>query len=197
GSVFRVRGRTRGRRGSNPRPPAWEADALPTELLPRDTTFTGNHSDRSHQYSTKSAKSPQATELFPRDTTFTGSHSDRSHQYSTKSAKSPQATELLPRDTTFTGNHSDRSHQYSTNLRSRRSSEPPVGFEPTTARLRIECSTPELRWRSNGAEGARTPDLCSAIAALSQTELQPQNPFTDHGRDRTRTCDLYDVNVAL
>ncbi len=24
--------------------------------------------------------------------------------------------------------------------------EPPVGFEPTTARLRIECSTPELRW---------------------------------------------------
>ena len=24
-----------GRRGSNPRPPAWEASALPTELLPR------------------------------------------------------------------------------------------------------------------------------------------------------------------
>lgn len=24
-----------GRRGSNPRPSAWEADALPTELLPR------------------------------------------------------------------------------------------------------------------------------------------------------------------
>lgn len=30
--------------------------------------------------------------------------------------------------------------------------EPPVGFEPTTARLRIECSTPELRWH-------RPPDL--------------------------------------
>jgi hypothetical protein len=30
------------------------------------------------------------------------------------------------------------------------SPEPPVGFEPTTARLRIECSTPELRWRSAG-----------------------------------------------
>ncbi len=26
-------------------------------------------------------------------------------------------------------------------------SEPPVGFEPTTARLRIESSTTELRWR--------------------------------------------------
>jgi hypothetical protein len=25
--------------------------------------------------------------------------------------------------------------------------EPPVRFELTTARLRIECSTPELRWR--------------------------------------------------
>ena len=24
-----------GKRGSNPRPPAWEASALPTELLPR------------------------------------------------------------------------------------------------------------------------------------------------------------------
>ena len=26
-------------------------------------------------------------------------------------------------------------------------SEPQVGIEPTTARLRIECSTPELLWR--------------------------------------------------
>jgi hypothetical protein len=29
----------------------------------------------------------------------------------------------------------------------RASREPLVGFEPTTARLRIECSTPELQWR--------------------------------------------------
>jgi hypothetical protein len=28
-------------------------------------------------------------------------------------------------------------------------SEPAVGIEPTTARLRIECSTTELRWRSS------------------------------------------------
>ena len=27
------------------------------------------------------------------------------------------------------------------------STKPPVGIEPTTARLRIECSTSELRWR--------------------------------------------------
>src|SRR5690606_34096813 len=57
---------------------------------------------------------------------------------------------------------------------SRASPEPPVGFEPTTARLRIECSTPELRWRgASGAEGSRTPDLCSAIAALSQLSYGP------------------------
>src|SRR6266508_4489556 len=29
--------------------------------------------------------------------------------------------------------------------------EPQVGFEPTTARLRIECSTPELLWPINSA----------------------------------------------
>ena len=30
-----------GRRGSNPRPSAWQADALPTELLPLDGHFGG------------------------------------------------------------------------------------------------------------------------------------------------------------
>ena len=30
-----------GRRGSNPRPSAWEADALPTELLPREYAYRG------------------------------------------------------------------------------------------------------------------------------------------------------------
>jgi hypothetical protein len=29
-----------GKRGSNPRPSAWEADALPTELLPLNTNYT-------------------------------------------------------------------------------------------------------------------------------------------------------------
>ena len=32
--------------------------------------------------------------------------------------------------------------------------EPLVGFEPTTARLRIESSTPELQWRGVGCPGA-------------------------------------------
>jgi hypothetical protein len=35
GSVVMIaRGKVSGRRDSNPRPSAWEADALPTELLP-------------------------------------------------------------------------------------------------------------------------------------------------------------------
>ena len=154
-----------GRRGSNPRPSAWEADALPTELLPRRRTAR-------------------------------------------------TASDLPP--------------------------EPPVGFEPTTARLRIESSTPELRWRrafhheprrppgggpftserdgcarrtrtsspdalraagpsqasataapdalgqaapspsgrrplQNGAEGTRTPGLLGAIQALSQLSYSPEH----------------------
>ena len=32
--------------------------------------------------------------------------------------------------------------------------EPLVGFEPTTARLRIECSTTELRWLTAGMRDA-------------------------------------------
>src|SRR5687768_1202316 len=69
-----------GRRGSNPRPSAWEADALPTELLP---------------------------------------HSQ------------------------------NRPAVYS---------EPPVRIELTTARLRIECSTSELRWQVCYVE-PRTPNV--------------------------------------
>ena len=76
------------------------------------------------------------------------------------------------------------------------SSEPLVGIEPTTARLRIECSTPELQWRYHslcaahrsgnnalaaptlpvhGAEGSRTPDLLNAIQALSQLSYSPNS----------------------
>lgn len=54
--------------------------------------------------------------------------------------------------------------------------EPPVGLEPTTARLRIECSTTELRWRRHdGAEGTRTPGLLGAIQALSQLSYSPDS----------------------
>ena len=133
-----------GRRGSNPRPSAWEADALPTELLPQTDRQT-----RCRRF----AVTPPAT--------------------SGCRARAQQA----PR-------------------------EPLVGIEPTTARLRIECSTPELQWhvllipdptpggggprpvhsawrldapRSDlsGAEGNRTLDLVIANDALSQLSYSP------------------------
>jgi hypothetical protein len=48
----------------------------------------------------------------------------------------------------------------------------------------------------SGDEGNRTPDLCSAIAALSQLSYVPKTTGAS-GRYKTRTCDLHDVNVAL
>ena len=56
---------------------------------------------------------------------------------------------------------------------------------------------------NSGAEGIRTPDLSVANAALSQLSYGPDSarpatePQASSGRDRTRTCDLHDVNVAL
>ena len=56
---------------------------------------------------------------------------------------------------------------------------------------------------ASGAEGSRTPDLSVANAALSQLSYGPDSagpatePQASNGRDRTRTCDLHDVNVAL
>ena len=55
----------------------------------------------------------------------------------------------------------------------------------------------------SGAEGSRTPDLSVANAALSQLSYGPSSAWSAmgiaglSGRDRTRTCDLHDVNVAL
>ena len=54
--------------------------------------------------------------------------------------------------------------------------EPAVGIEPTTARLRIECSTTELRWRSRA--GANTP----AHHLPSETAC----PGADSNRDALR-----------
>src|SRR5438046_6556071 len=58
--------------------------------------------------------------------------------------------------------------------------EPPVGFEPTTARLRIESSTTELRWRG--------PNLATCCATrYSTSALRPPSldPFAhDQGKHR-------------
>ena len=61
-----------------------------------------------------------------------------------------------------------------------REQEPPVGFEPTTARLRIESSTTELRWRGPNLA------MCSALR-YSTSALRPPSldPFAhDQGQHR-------------
>src|SRR2546430_6803623 len=73
--------------------------------------------------------------------------------------------------------------------------EPPVGFEPTTARLRIESSTTELRWRrshnlatqgrarysfanrsSLNGNPSRTPRSVSSLSARRTSPGVPYNP---------------------
>jgi hypothetical protein len=68
--------------------------------------------------------------------------------------------------------------------------------------LDYESSALPLSYGGNhGAEGNRTPDLCSAIAALSHLSYSPFEAIgyrlSANGRYKTRTCDLHDVNVAL
>ena len=62
---------------------------------------------------------------------------------------------------------------------------------------RLPIPPPERCGSTNGAEGNRTPDLLSAIQALSQLSYGPDVLRSMDGRERTRTSDLYDVNVAL
>ena len=102
-----------GRRGSNPRPSAWEADALPTELLPHILRYEPEPSHRARAACEELSYSP----------IFFGEHRSPSHL----------------RDPDLRGSNY--------NPTGRSLPEPPVRFELTTARLRIECSTPELRWR--------------------------------------------------
>src|SRR5216117_445934 len=54
--------------------------------------------------------------------------------------------------------------------------EPPVGFEPTTARLRIESSTTELRWRAPNL--ARPPAPCYGPAARTCRAGRSNSAFT-------------------
>src|SRR5215831_10451399 len=68
-------------------------------------------------------------------------------------------------------------------------SEPAVGIEPTTARLRIECSTTELRWRSLASDDRGTcPGTDSNRDALRHHPLKMAClPISPPG-----PCDLYD-----
>src|SRR5437660_184747 len=53
--------------------------------------------------------------------------------------------------------------------------EPPVGFEPTTARLRIESSTTELRWRGCTATTYRIGREVYAVVPMVVPKLAPRS----------------------
>jgi hypothetical protein len=147
-----LRNSTSGRRGSNPRPSAWEADALPTELLPRSFRIGGCEVTELSYSRTQNI----ATRLRYKEPSQNFATRLRiCRAFLSRFIVAPLCSAVL------------------------RPYEPLVGIEPTTARLRIECSTPELQWLSRlcgeyGADRDRTGDLCSAIAALSQLSYSPE-----------------------
>src|SRR6184192_1247464 len=53
--------------------------------------------------------------------------------------------------------------------------EPPVGFEPTTARLRIESSTTELRWRGYTAMTYRIGREVYAVVPMVVPKPTPRS----------------------
>jgi len=137
-----------GRRGSNPRPSAWEADALPTELLPRsDGAAPADHPLAPEQPALRTkfgALSYSRALMVPRLRTI---HSLLNNPPAEQCFRAPSYSRALtvPRLRTLRITPGPTfQYRRSPALRP----EPPVRFELTTARLRIECSTPELRWRS-------------------------------------------------
>jgi hypothetical protein len=75
--------------------------------------------------------------------------------------------------------------------------KPLVGIEPTTARLRIECSTPELQWHSRAWE-FESFRMCKfetpQILKFSHSQILK---FQKHGADRDRTGGLCSAIAAL
>ena len=69
--------------------------------------------------------------------------------------------------------------------------EPPVGIEPTTARLRIECSTTELLWRDDHALArtrtatpfGTTPSRWRVYQFHHQGDAPAADPAGDAGRE--------------
>src|SRR5207247_6383090 len=53
--------------------------------------------------------------------------------------------------------------------------KPPVGFEPTTARLRIESSTTELRWRGYSATTYRSGREVYAVVPMGVPKPTPRS----------------------
>ena len=102
-----------GKRGSNPRPPAWKASALSTELFPQERSFLTAKRLR---------QSPRTAKLSCGCGWIRTTEVERQQIYSLPHLATLEHTQfLIFQSSCFF-------------------SEPLVGFEPTTPRLQITCS---------------------------------------------------------
>ena len=120
-----------GRRGSNPRPSAWKANALSTELLPHSCQSC--HSDRGQRWIRTTEGVSQQIYSLPHLATlvFALKQVENVELRNSSRLSSPYYFQLK-----FPISHRTLNFPFSTF----HFFEPLVGFEPTTPRLQITCS---------------------------------------------------------
>ena len=120
-----------GRRGSNPRPSAWKANALSTELLPHSCQSC--HSDRGQRWIRTTEGVSQQIYSLPHLATlvFALKQVENVELRNSSRLSSPYYFQLK-----FQISHRTLNFPFSTF----HFFEPLVGFEPTTPRLQITCS---------------------------------------------------------
>ena len=120
-----------GRRGSNPRPSAWKANALSTELLPHSCQSC--HSDRGQRWIRTTEGVSQQIYSLPHLATlvFALKQVENVELRNSSHLSSPYYFQLK-----FQISHGTLNFPFSTF----HFFEPLVGFEPTTPRLQITCS---------------------------------------------------------
>ena len=120
-----------GRRGSNPRPSAWKANALSTELLPHSCQSC--HSDRGQRWIRTTEGVSQQIYSLPHLATlvFALKQVENVELRNSSHLSSPYYFQLK-----FQISHRTLNFPFSTF----HFFEPLVGFEPTTPRLQITCS---------------------------------------------------------
>ena len=120
-----------GRRGSNPRPSAWKANALSTELLP--PSCQSCHSDRGQRWIRTTEGVSQQIYSLPHLATlvFALKQVENVELRNSSRLSSPYYFQLK-----FQISHRTLNFPFSTF----HFFEPLVGFEPTTPRLQITCS---------------------------------------------------------
>ena len=147
-----------GRRGSNPRPSAWEADALPTELLPR-----------LHDLLPAPPAWVRLDQAGPRPEAA-GSCNGAARTTPAFRTREGRTTELLPHPARAPSWCEGPGESHRSDL-----NRGPLDYESSALPLSYggDAYGRQGARTTSGAEGIRTPGLCSAIAALSQLSYSP------------------------